>query len=85
MGSDEFVGRILNHIDDTQELSEIPLKQRRPIPKTLTEYQEHAQNRNDAMVQAYASGGFSMKEIGKYFGLHYSRVSRIITMAKGKT
>ncbi|MCF6211049.1 MAG: addiction module toxin RelE, partial [Gammaproteobacteria bacterium] len=36
---------------------------------------------------AYQSGGYSMKEIGSYFRLHYSRVSRIIgkRRAKGKT
>jgi len=32
---------------------------------------------------AYKSGGYTLKEIGEYFGLHYSRVSRIV--AKGKT
>ncbi|WP_221892403.1 hypothetical protein [Teredinibacter haidensis] len=26
-----------------------------------------------------------MKEIGEHFGLHYSRVSRILRKAKGKT
>ena len=28
---------------------------------------------------AYDSGGYGMKEIGEHFGLHYSRVSRIIS------
>lgn len=27
---------------------------------------------------AYASGGYGMKQIEEHFGLHYSRVSRII-------
>ena len=31
------------------------------------------------LVLAYDSGGYGMKEIGYYFGLHYSRVSRIIS------
>ncbi|MFW2374011.1 MAG: addiction module toxin RelE, partial [Gammaproteobacteria bacterium] len=30
------------------------------------------------------SGGYSMNAIGDFFGLHYSRISRIIK-AKGKT
>ena len=30
------------------------------------------------VVLAYDSGGYGMKEIGGHFGLHYSRVSRII-------
>lgn len=34
---------------------------------------------------AYASGGYTLTEIGEYFGLHYSRISRIRAKAKGKT
>ena len=38
-----------------------------------------------AIAKAYASGGFSLREIGDYFGLHYSRVSQIIKIkAKAK-
>jgi len=29
--------------------------------------------------------GFSLKEVGEYFGLHYATVSRIVKKAKGKT
>jgi putative transposase len=35
-------------------------------------------------VKAYESGGYSMKTIGEYFKLHYSRVSRIVK-ANNKT
>ena len=35
-------------------------------------------NRDEAIYRSYNSGMYSMKEIGKYFGLHYSRISRII-------
>jgi REP element-mobilizing transposase RayT len=37
---------------------------------------------------AYLSGGYSLKQIGEHFGLHYSRVSRIVNQragAKSKT
>ncbi|MFT6390416.1 MAG: hypothetical protein ACJAUP_003818 [Cellvibrionaceae bacterium] len=34
---------------------------------------------------AYASGGYTLKNIGIFFDLHYSRVSRIISKAKDKT
>jgi DNA-binding MarR family transcriptional regulator len=33
---------------------------------------------------AYASGGYTMKEIGDYFGLHYSRISRLLKTNKAK-
>jgi transposase len=38
--------------------------------------EEH--ERDEAIFHAYASGGYSLKEIGDHFGLHYSRVSRIL-------
>ncbi len=45
-------------------------------------------NRNESIVVAYASGGYNLKQIGDYHGLHYSRVSRIVANnkleAKGK-
>jgi len=33
---------------------------------------------NGAIANSYASGGYSMKEIEDYFGLHYSTFSGII-------
>lgn len=42
-------------------------------------------DRNSAIIAADGSGAYSMKEIGDYFGLHYSRVSRIVRGARGKT
>lgn len=85
LGSDQFVSIMQAKIDADQKLSEIPLSQRRPMPKPLDWYEKSGTTRDDAVKSAYASGGYSMKEIGDYFGLHYSRVSRIIAKAKGKT
>jgi putative transposase len=38
--------------------------------------EEH--ERDEAILRAYASGGYSLKEIGDHFDLHYSRISRIV-------
>ncbi len=75
------------------DLSEVPLSQRRSVPKVLAYYDEVSGSRDEAISSAYASGGYSMREIGEYFGLHYSRVSRVLKVqdalkiqeAKGKT
>lgn len=85
LGDDAFVEKMMGYIDKDKELSEIPSSQRRPAPKSLAWYEKSSKTRDDAIVQAYKSGGFSMREIGNHFGLHYSRVSRILAMAKGKT
>ncbi|NOQ77749.1 MAG: hypothetical protein GQ475_08185 [Methylococcaceae bacterium] len=34
--------------------------------------------RKKVIVKAYLSGGYTLKEIGDYFGKHYSTISRIV-------
>lgn len=74
-----------NEIDLTQRLDEFPTSQYRPAPRPLDQYLLDAGYRDDAIVEAYASGGYTLQEIGDHFGLHYSRISKIIKKAKGKT
>ena len=84
LGSDSFVEQHLADLNfEIGDLSEVPAKQRRPEPKTLQEYQHSAESRNLAILKAFNSGGHTQKEIGDFFGLSYSRISRIV--AKGKT
>ena len=88
LGTEAFVDKMHRKVDAQQDLSEVPTAQRRKMPKALAHYAKQYQNRDEAIVQAYASGGYGMKDIGDHFGLHYSRVSRIIgamQKAKGKT
>jgi len=86
--SEMYVKEIFKKIDSKQDLSEIPKSQRREKAKSLLWCAEKSETRNDAIKLAYARGGYSMKEIGDYYRLHYSRMSRIIAQqrkAKGKT
>uniref|UniRef100_A0A486XJN9 Transposase IS200-like domain-containing protein n=1 Tax=Rheinheimera sp. BAL341 TaxID=1708203 RepID=A0A486XJN9_9GAMM len=83
LGNDDFVQSHLAQLNEQDELSDIPKKQRRVAAKTFVEYENTANTRNDAIVAAYRSGGYTLKEIGSHFGLHYSWVSKIV--AKSKT
>jgi len=85
LGSEAFVDKVQQYIDKDKELDEIPSSQRRPVPKGIEEYQSKFTNRNLAIVEAYRSGGYTLKEIGQHFGLHYSTVSGIIRNHKSKT
>ena len=87
LGSDAFVTKTQKLLEQGRDLSEVPAPQRRPVPKRLEEYERQARDRNHAILLAYQSGGYSMKEIGDYFSVHYSRVSRIVKagIAKRKT
>ena len=83
LGSDDFVKAHLALLNENDELSDIPKKQRRGKAQSLEEFRQHADTRNEAIVAAYRSGSYTLKDIGSYFDLHYSRVSKIV--AKSKT
>ncbi len=78
LGSDEFIEEVQKNKTSNKGLSEIPKIQKRPIPKSLEEYELIASNRNEAILMAYRSGGYTLVEIGQYYSLHYSTVSRVI-------
>jgi putative transposase len=63
----------------------VPQAKRQSVPRWLPEYDRAHTDRKEAIKAAYASGGYTMKEIGDYFGLHRSRVSKIIRGAPGRS
>ena len=67
-------------------LDEIPLRQRAGRSKPIASYERTAGARDEAIAKAYASGGYTLREIGEHFGLHYSLISRVIQSheARGK-
>ena len=88
LGDEQFVGKLQAGLAKDKDLSEIPAAQRRRSPPPLESFAWKYSDRNQAIAMAYQSGGYSLKTIGEYFGLHYSRVSRVIAAAekaKGKT
>ena len=82
LGSDDFIEQMQEKMDELSDLSEIPIAQRRPISKPLIEYEQLSTNRNETIYKAYSSGGYTLKEVGEHFGLHYSTVSGIIKYHK---
>ncbi len=84
LGDERFVDEMQCKISPEINLSEIPSLQRRQVAKSLEYYEKKYTNRNTSILKAYESGAYSMKDIGDYYKLHYSRVSRIIK-AKVKT
>lgn len=79
LGSDSFV-RTLDQpaMSDKEARAEIPRMQRNPIAMPIEGYRStHADSRS-AMAAAFASGHYTMREIAKSFGVHYSTVSRAV-------
>jgi putative transposase len=85
LGSDEFVEKMQVLIDEDKDLSEVPSSQRRPRPRALDYFEASHPDRKAAIEQAYRSGGYTLKQIGDYFGLHYTTVSGIVNDHKPKT
>jgi len=79
LGDDAFVSAVQVHLDKQRGgFDEIPKLQRRAMAKPLKWYEENSESRNQAIVSAYASGDYSMKQVSDWFGVHYSTVSRVI-------
>ena len=77
LGSETFVEGVRRKLPPNRDLTEGPRAQRRPKPKPLFEYARAYRDRDEAIAAAYASGGYTLKEMGAFFGLHYAQVSRI--------
>lgn len=43
---------------------------------TIAKYFEMCKDKKEAMARAYLYGRYTMKEIARYVGVHYSTVSR---------
>jgi REP element-mobilizing transposase RayT len=77
LGDDAFVDRHRTKVK-TEELQEVSKAHRRSLALSLEEYQHRYSQRQEAMARAYLSGAYTMREIGKYFGVHYMTVSRAV-------
>lgn len=85
LGSDEFVEYHKRQAQSDLDtiLSQVPKKQIREKAKPLGYYlSEFKSDTKSGMAQAYATGQYSMSDIAKVFGVHYSTVSRAVAKCK---
>jgi REP element-mobilizing transposase RayT len=73
LGDEAFVARATKKAASPSR--EVPKKQR--TWKSLSRYEREATTRNEAIRAAYASGAYTLSQIGQHFNLHYASVSRI--------
>ncbi len=67
LGGEAFVQKVQRHIGDQGKELQIPKIQKRSIAKPLVEYERMTSERDEAIVQVYASGAYSYQELGNYF------------------
>ena len=79
LGDEQFVQRMQASMRaDVRDDVQIPVAQRRPPPASLPEIERSAENRNAAIVAAYATGAYSYQQIADHFGVHFTTVGRIV-------
>lgn len=84
LGTPAFVAETAARIGLAREATEIPRAQRlasRPALAALFAQGASAKQRNPAIVDAHVAHGYTLAEIARYLGLHYSTVSRIASRA----
>lgn len=81
LGDAKFAQTLQRRVQGQAQDLEIPRSQRRSAAPPLAEF-TRLPERNSAMVQAYATGCYSLKDIGQAFGVHYCTVSRAVRAAE---
>jgi len=77
LGSEPFVDQRCRQLLQDRDLSEVPRVRRRPPAKPLQGHVRLQTNQYTAIAAGDASGGYTLKQIGEYFALYFSQVSRI--------
>ncbi|MDH5740652.1 MAG: transposase [Nitrospira sp.] len=88
LGSERFIARLAPGLRDKRSLKEIPRRQRfagRPSLGQLFSSRSRADRtrRNETICQAHLEHGYSLVEIGRAVGLHYSTISRLVNSEEG--
>ncbi len=84
LGQEDFVDRILGHLEKPEKARKIPKEQRylgRPNLKDLfsREILAEKKRRDDQTRKAVEKYGYSQREVADHLGLHYSTISRMIS------
>jgi len=83
LGDERFVERMQARLDDEEANDvNIPRAQRRGPALTLKLIETRHKDRNRAIIAAYEAGEYSYQQIGKYFGMHFTTVGRIVRAAR---
>jgi len=87
LGDDDFLKEMKPFLEDKMTLGEIPRAERfahRPaLARVLSaEKLKNTQGRNRAIRLAHLSYGYSLAEIARQVGLHYTTISKIVNLEK---
>lgn len=78
LGSDYFLAKMEQFMEQKGQLTEIPRKQLYATRPSLEEIFQKDNTNDMKIYQANQKYGYTLKEIGQYLGLHYTTISKII-------
>jgi len=83
LGTEEFIEKIRPALEDGSMLKEIPKRERFVFRASLEQLLgnqdgETRQERNEAILSAHLEYGYSLSEIARHVGLHYTTISKIV-------
>jgi REP element-mobilizing transposase RayT len=78
LASEKYINKLQQKINKGAAINEVPRLQKRKLPKSLEYYDNQYKDQTKSILKAYQSGGYTLKEIGDYYGKHYSTISRIV-------
>jgi hypothetical protein len=79
LGDDDFVAKVAEATEPVS--TEVPRRQR--LAPSLVQIEAQSADRDAAIRTAYATGRYTLAQIGRHFGLHYATISRIARRAPG--
>ena len=87
LGTDGFVQSLRRFFADKADLAEVPRQQRlahRPALAAFFVNVGSQRSRDDAIREAHAKHGYTLIDIGRHFGLHYTTISKAVRRAEGR-
>jgi len=82
LGDEAFMSRMQSKDKGLSNRPGVPKAQARPQAPTLEILASRNNSRNEAIVEAYATGSYSYQEIADYYGLHFTTVGKIVRKAR---
>ncbi len=76
LGDEKFIERVMCKCDSATDSIEVPRLERQALAKPLSFYKRQFSDQREAMRAAYNTGLYTLAEIARHFGVHYSTVSR---------
>jgi REP element-mobilizing transposase RayT len=77
LGGDEFIKKWKKQLANGKVMDKARQRKERKI-KPISDFSHRFKNMKIAMVKAYETGNYTLNQIGHYFGVHYSTVSRTV-------